>query len=252
MKSKYIDFLGLKSKKFESEYCSVSVVRYEQPVSEEWHCHRNFHFSAILLGGNKESRKKEDIQVTVGKLLIYREGEIHRNRFTCFPSKNLNIEIKPYFITNYTFSPKNSKSEQSNFAGNYFNLIKLYYELLVNDQYTPDSIHSTLMTMVLDKERAEKEPNWLIKRAKAIIHDHWDEFISLDTLAYELKVHPVTISKYFQKYYGCTLSDYMRKIKVEKALQLINHSSKSLSEIAYLCGFSDQSHMIRLFKYYLG
>ena len=53
---------------------------------------------------------------------------------------------------------------------------------------------------------------------KEIIEDRWDEFISLNELAVVFNVHPVTISKYFKKHYKCTLGDYMRKIKIEKAL----------------------------------
>lgn len=54
------------------------------------------------------------------------------------------------------------------------------------------------------------------------------------------------------KYFGCTLVDYMRKIKVDKALYYLNHTSKTLTEVAYECGFADQSHFTRVFKTYTG
>ncbi|MEL7589519.1 MAG: helix-turn-helix transcriptional regulator [Prolixibacteraceae bacterium] len=133
----------------------------------------------------------------------------------------------------------------------YFSLIKIYSELTINDQYTGDTILALLRSMFSKEEKSYPNPLWL-KKLHEIIENRWDEFISLEDLALELRVHPVTISKYFRKYSNCTLADYMRKIKIEKALHLILHSKRSITETAFICGFSDHSHMIRLFKFYLG
>jgi AraC family transcriptional regulator len=70
----------------------------------------------------------------------------------------------------------------------------------------------------------------------------------LQEIALIIGVHPVTISKFFRKYFSCTLGEYQRKIKIEKSIQLIKESKLSLTEIAFLCGFTDQSHFTRNFK----
>jgi AraC family transcriptional regulator len=44
----------------------------------------------------------------------------------------------------------------------------------------------------------------------------------------------------------------MRKLRVEKAMALMVSSHQSLTEIAYVCGFADQSHFIRIFKQHTG
>jgi AraC family transcriptional regulator len=247
----YNDFLGFKSSRFDSDLCTVSIVNYESAVSEEWHRHENFHLSAILKGGNLESRKKDDIQVLPGKLMIYHQGEIHRNRFTQFPSKNLNLEIKDGFFQHNDLSPESAEATPSSQIDTYFHVFRIYRELAVNDRYSADAIHTSLTSIFAKKEKTNPQPMWL-KRLLEIVEDRWDEFISLDELAKELGVHPVTISKYFQKYCHCTLADYLRKVKVDRAMQFILHSNKSFTEIAFACGFSDQSHMTRLFKLYLG
>lgn len=251
MKVQCTDFLGLRSGKFDSKFCTVSVVSYESPVSEEWHYHNNFHLSAILRGGNLESRKNTDIQALPGKLLVYPHGEIHRNRFTEFPSKNLNLEIKDTFFKEHDLRPGELSFTRYDIIGNYFNLIKIYKELMINDRYTGDTIHASLRSIFTKKESPKAKPSWL-KKLHEIIEDQWDKFIPLQDLASELQVHPVTISKYFRKHHHCTLADYLRRIKVEKALHLILHTNKSATEIAFICGFSDQSHMTRLFRFYLG
>lgn len=52
----------------------------------------------------------------------------------------------------------------------------------------------------------------------------------------------------FPRIFGCTLGEYARQVKIEKAISLIGQSRGSLADIAYECGFADQSHFIRAFK----
>jgi AraC-like DNA-binding protein len=47
------------------------------------------------------------------------------------------------------------------------------------------------------------------------------------------------------------LGEYIRKLKIEKSLIFL-HKNDSLSEIAFDCGFADQSHFIRCFKENIG
>ncbi|WP_271785257.1 helix-turn-helix transcriptional regulator [Aquimarina algiphila] len=251
MKLKHNTFLGTTNEKFNLEFCSISIVNYNKPVSEEWHSHEDIHLSLILQGGNLESRKKQDTQVSSGKIIAYNQGEIHRNRFTAFPSKNLNLEFNSdFFSKNHLNFNDLNLSETKNIEA-YLDLIHIYSELHVNDSYTSNSIQLSIKSLFTTKDISSKKPIW-IKRLREIIEDRWNEFIPLDELALILNVHPVTISKYFRKYYNGSLGDYMRKVKVQKALHFLFHTDMPITEIAFTCGFSDHSHMIRVFKRYVG
>lgn len=244
-------FLGTTSDTFNIDNCSISIVNYTNPVSEEWHSHEALHLSLILQGGNLESRKNKDFQVTPGKIMFYHQGEKHRNRRTEFPSKNLNLEFNDdFFIQNKlpTSCPNLTGTKQ---IEHYISLVKVYQELHINDRYTNDSILLSLKSIFTHHDISRKQPNW-IPTLKELIEDRWSEFIPLKELAQILNVHPVTISKYFKKYFDCSLADYMRKIKVQKAINLLLHSRMSITEIAYICGFSDNSDMTRIFKLYTG
>ncbi len=239
------DFLGNTSNRLESEEFKISIVDYHCNVSEEWHWHEKIHISSIIRGGNLESRKKEDIQVTPGKILIYNQGEIHRNRFTVHPSRNLNIELnESFFGEGIKFShlkPDNhSKIE----------LYRIYFELLLNDEYSVQCITQVLKSLFW-KDKCANVSGWITK-LEALLNDRWNEFPCLNDLSSELGVHPITISKYFSKTKGVTLSEYMRRIKVKRAVDLLINSSDRIPEIAFSCGFSDQSHMTRLIKSHTG
>ena len=251
MKLKSNTFLGRTNSKFDLDLCTISIVNYYEPVSEEWHSHEDIHLSLILQGGNLESRKIKDTQVSPGKIMVYDQGEIHRNRFTSFPSKNLNLELKSdFFSTNHLnfhdlTIPENRRIET------YLDLIQIYNEFQVNDSHSKDSIQLSMKSLFTNNKTSAYKPLW-VNRLKEIIEDRWNEFIPLNELAHILNVHPVTISKYFKKHYKGTLGDYMRKVKVNKALYFLFNTNMSITEIAVTCGFSDHSHMIRIFKLYMG
>ncbi|WP_377716683.1 AraC family transcriptional regulator [Pseudofulvibacter geojedonensis] len=244
-------FLGTTTDKYYIDNCSISIVNYTKPVSEDWHSHEDIHLSLILQGGNLESRKNKDVQVTPGKIISYHQGEKHRNRFTEFPSKNLNLEFNNDFFTQNELSVTSPNLTGTKQIEHYLSLVKIYQELHINDLYTNDSILLSLKSLFTNNNISKYQPNW-VPTLKEIIEDRWDEFIPLDELALNLNVHPVTISKYFKKYYNCSLGDYMRKIKVQKAIDLLLHTKMPITEIAYACGFSDNSHMTRIFKLYVG
>ncbi len=238
------DFLGTTSNSLRSKDFKISVVNYTHKVSEEWHFHEKVHISGILQGGNLESRKRRDIQVSPGKVMVYNQGEIHRNRFTAHPSKNLNIELDEHFFSDGICFSNLALDEHSNME-----LLRIYFELVLNDSCSIDSCNEILKSLFwVDKSEGKGE--W-VSKAKTVLKDRWNEFVPLQELSKELQVHPITISKYFSKYVGMTLSDYMRRIKVRRAAHMLLNSSSSIAEIAFTCGFSDQSHMTRLIKNYL-
>jgi AraC family transcriptional regulator len=90
-------------------------------------------------------------------------------------------------------------------------------------------------------------PAWVnvIKEALHASPESW-KLIDLAKLA---NVHPVHLSRHFPRYFKATLGDYLRTIKVQKALSLLPEKQLSLTQIAAECGFADQSHFIRSFKH---
>jgi len=99
-----------------------------------------------------------------------------------------------------------------------------------------------------------KTPSWA-KELKHIIQDQIDTnlALSLKEIAKNLDIHPSYLSREFSKYFeNLSFGDYIRKLRIEKAIQLLKHPQYSLTEIAYLTGFSDQSHFTRIFKLQTG
>lgn len=58
----------------------------------------------------------------------------------------------------------------------------------------------------------------------------------------------VQISRQFHQRFGCTISEYMRRIRIARAQSLLSCSHVEVSDIALASGFCDQSHFTNTFR----
>ncbi len=98
---------------------------------------------------------------------------------------------------------------------------------------------------------SDKQPPW-IRKLYELLHDECNTSFSLTALSEILNVHPVTISKYFPKFFHTTIGDYIRKIKAERSLAELGRKSIAIEEIATKYGFVDNAHYTRIFKKHTG
>lgn len=93
-----------------------------------------------------------------------------------------------------------------------------------------------------------KMPAWA-KELKEMIQDHIDTSLTLKELSQSLDINASYLSREFSKHFGnLSFAEYIQQQRIEKAIQLMKDPQHSLTEIAYLTGFSDQSHFTRIFK----
>jgi AraC-like DNA-binding protein len=119
---------------------------------------------------------------------------------------------------------------------------------------TDHILHEVYNKYLKLKKNEKKTPEW-VRDFKEIIQDQIDLNLSLGLkeISSELKVHPAYLSREFARHFdNLSFGDYIRKLRIEKALKLIEETDYSLSEISYLTGFSDQSHFTRIFRKQLG
>lgn len=104
------------------------------------------------------------------------------------------------------------------------------------------------------QDRNAPPPAWTA-RLRELIQDHLDTNLSLrlTEAADTLQVNPSYLSREFARYFdNLSFGEYVRKLRIDKARQLLDTTAYPLAEIAYLTGFSDQSHFTRIFKQHTG
>lgn len=125
-----------------------------------------------------------------------------------------------------------------------------------NEKHTQNATEQLLIAVfekyLKQKSSTKKIPAW-VKELKEIIQDQIDTSITLKQISQDLDINPAYLSREFSKYFNdLSFGEYIRQRRIEKAIEYLNNSKYSLTKIAYLTGFSDQSHFTRIFKKHTG
>ena len=124
---------------------------------------------------------------------------------------------------------------------------------LQKEKHTQQPFENLLLSVfnkILKHKRGsdKKIPAWA-QELKEIIQDHIDTNLTLKEISKNLELNPSYLSREFSKYFeDMSFGDYIQQQRIEKAKELMNDANYSLTEIAYLTGFSDQSHFTRIFN----
>lgn len=102
--------------------------------------------------------------------------------------------------------------------------------------------------------RAHKTPRDLpsLKRARDYIHANFRHRVTVTDVARAAAVHPVYLGQMFHEQFGETLGDYIKRVRVRAAAELLSSSNVPLADVAFEHGFCDQSHFHRVFKRFSG
>lgn len=99
-------------------------------------------------------------------------------------------------------------------------------------------------------ECSEQESD-LITRVVQYIYEHYNEKITLDTLAEVFYMSPKTLGAKLGKRLKMDLRAFINDIRVQKAIQMRDnpeYSEKSLDEIAAICGFNNMNTFYRCYE----
>lgn len=99
-------------------------------------------------------------------------------------------------------------------------------------------------------EREEMSP--VIRQILKEIETGYDKEYSLKTLAQAYRVHPVYLGQLFQKETGQSFSDYLNRLRIGKATELMRSTPMKMQEIAEAVGYWDTAHFYKHFKKYVG
>lgn len=87
-----------------------------------------------------------------------------------------------------------------------------------------------------------------VRKMKAYIARNYDQNLTLASLSERFGFSYHYLSFYFNKQAREGFSEYLNKIRIQKACELLRGNEKSISEISRLIGYSDHAYFCRVFK----
>lgn len=107
--------------------------------------------------------------------------------------------------------------------------------------------HLALVANQIVVQQQNAEPP-MITRAKEFIKANQSEDISLGDVAKAVNTSTFYFCKMFKKATGLNFTDYLSRIRIEKAKNLLLNPNLRISEIAYEVGFQSLTHFNRVFR----
>ncbi|MBU5668779.1 AraC family transcriptional regulator [Peptoniphilus sp. MSJ-1] len=240
----------------------------------DYHWHKEFQFALITRGsfiykvGNIKYELFKDDLIFINTNQIHKTIALEENSsyiFIYFNPDILSSDKDSYIYKNYVEPLVRDnkigsyKVDKSNDFG-LIDLIRETYEISKsNNEYFELDLVSNLFKIWKSHFKILKNINsgFLIldplinSRLRSILNFisiNYDENISLDDIAEYVNLSKSECSRFFKKYFQENLFDYLLNYRINKSVDLILNSNKSITDIAFSVGFNSQSYFISKFK----
>ncbi len=219
-----------------------------------WHTHDGPTLCFVLRGAFTEMSAGETLTCTPAMLKVTPAGERHCDRFDRGDARGLLIEADPDRVE--AMRPHAAVLERHvNFRGGMPAAIarRIYQEFRAMDTAAPLAIEGLLLELLAaaTRERLDRappdRPAW-VAEARDMLHADPAARHTLGDLAGAVGVHPVTLARSFRRSFGCSVGQYVRRLRIERAAAQVAGSDTPLAEIALAAGFADQSHFSNVFR----
>jgi AraC family L-rhamnose operon transcriptional activator RhaR/AraC family L-rhamnose operon regulatory protein RhaS len=108
--------------------------------------------------------------------------------------------------------------------------------------------HARILTDAKSEREELQEKRALIRACIRFIEEHYPEEIKLENLAERAFLSPEYFSKIFKRLTAQTPIEFINKVRLDKAKQLLFGTNLTVTEIAFRTGFHDSNYFARQFK----
>lgn len=238
---------------------SLTESAYPPKLRMPRHTHESASFSLVLQGAYTEKYEQSSRHCQCSTIVVHPPQESHSVDFLNTKSRILNIKINHQRYQQLCEHSKGLKQPKSLLNSETIYLTnRLQREFNQKDEISALAVEGLILEILAEVLRPNthektfqpKSPRWM-KEVEEFLHSNFAESFTLEEIAKIADVHSVHLARVFRERYGCTIGEYVRKLRVEFACRQIKKDIP-ISEIALSAGFSDQSHLTRTFKTQVG
>ena len=136
---------------------------------------------------------------------------------------------------NYGFSYRRDYLDTAMSLSTYEDLRKWFQEKMVN-----------VCRAIRDQK--EDQSNSAVKKAMLYIQENYSRDISLDDVSSQVNISPYYFSKIFKEETGENFIEYLTRVRIDKAKELLVDANVSVKEAGIQSGYSDPNYFSRIFK----
>ena len=246
----------------------------------DWHWHTGVQFCYVTRGSFQFKVVRDEIHLAEGEGIFINAKQVH----TAYP-KQIYGEYLCLNLSPYLFGLEGSALFQQYMAPILFQTSVSYQLLRRSDSHTHKALQ-LLAQCSHEAERAEgtydlsllahllllwnellknfpispKQGNWQasslhnsrMQEILTYLQTHYTQKITLQEVADAVHLSRSECSRFFHTVSGQSLFQYLTELRINRSIELLAHTNKSITEIAYETGFSSQSYFTQRFRLYKG
>jgi AraC family transcriptional regulator len=233
-----------------------SVYREERRIPK--HEHTRAFFNLVLEGAYTEICGTRTRTRGPSTLALHPAGEVHANHWHVEGVRVFHVEVSASRLEQVrAYSPV--LDSPGDFQGGLpvWLATRLYREHLRNDDVSPLAMEGLAFEVLAECARRrggnpERQPPRWLPKVRELLDDRFAENLTHEEVAAAVGIHPAHLARVFRRHCGCTLGDYVRKLRVDYAARKLLSTDEPLARIGCDAGFADQSHFTRIFKHQMG
>ena len=231
----------------------VSQNRYAPKLELPQHAHRRAYISFVITGTYDEVCGRRRTTCSQGTLVFHPCGEEHSDIFESQGAIVLSIDV-------YEGARLTGRSHRLNTPGFVLPGPETSVALQICREFGTscpvsdlivESLAFELLSTCCGYMRSRGMPKWLAA-ALQLANDRYADHLTLAEVASAVGVHPVHLARQFRDRMECTFGEFLRRIRISRALDQLRRTDKPIVEIAIENGFADQSHLTRLMSEAVG
>lgn len=230
----------------------LSDTHYPPELEVPYHFHEMAYFCLLLTGGYWEEYGRRRVTYHPFSIAFHPPHEVHHGVIATAGSRCFHVEIAPPWMERLKEHGRAPADALDLHSGEIIWLAsRLYREFRANGLAAPLMIEGIILEMLglLVRERSEERqrPRWLVNVVERLVAE-FAQPLTVEEIAADLGVSPVRLSRAFRKFYGESVGEYQRRLRVQFACRRLADIDATLTGVGAEAGFADQSHFTRVFK----
>lgn len=241
-------------------YISSSI--YEGDWHSTPHAHHCAELFYVLKGNGSFFVDEEVFDVSEDDLIIVNPNVMH----TEMSKGESPLQYIVLGIEGLQFTSLSSQQEMNDYSvhnyQNYKHEILFYLKTLLQEVNYKDEDYETvcqnlLEVLIINMVRRTKT-NLIVAPAQKVtkecrfieqyINNHYTEDITLELLSEKAFMNKFYLVHAFKQYKGISPINYLIRLRIKNAKELLETTNYSISQISSSCGFSSQSYFSQVFK----
>jgi len=228
-------------------------------VGSSRHYHNLFEIYYMKEGSCSYFIDNRVYEVVAGDVVLIPEGVIHKTNYGDVPHTRLLVNCSSKYIPSSvgTYIPKLIYLYRNDSAREEIDRLfsRIEAEWSSPDEFSEEAlrclVYSLFFVMARNSNTFTSKSNGsiFIEGCVKYIQKNFMNHISLSEMARLYSVSPEHLSRMFKRETGFGFNEYITLVRLQRAESMLkNENGKSISEIAYACGFNDSNYFSDKFK----